>query len=193
MKKLMLILLVVLLGAALTLAILARQEPAVVPAMTEVTPTPTTEPMEAPTPTPTAEPTEAPTATPTTEPTEAPTATLTAEPTEAPTPTPTEAPTLEAVGGEMTLKVPGYQSELTVSITVDGGGAITAMTVEAAEESPGLGRKCAEPRWLAQFIGRTAPFSLAGDGNAQVVDAVSYATITSQAIVDAVNTLMNAE
>lgn len=165
MKKLMLILLVLLLAAALTLALIARQEPAVVPAMTEVTPTPTA--------TPTAEPTEAPTATPTAE--------------------PTEAPTLEAVGGEMTLKVPGYQSELTVSITVDGGGAITAMTVEAAEESPGLGRKCAEPRWLAQFIGRTAPFSLAGDGNAQVVDAVSYATITSQAIVDAVNTLMNAE
>lgn len=181
MKKLMLILLVVLLGAALTLAVIARQEPAVIPAMTEVTPTPITEP------------TEAPTATPTTEPTEAPTPTPTTEPTEAPTPTPTEAPTLEAVGGEMTLKVPGYQSELTVSITVDGGGAITAMTVEAAEESPGLGRKCAEPRWLAQFIGRTAPFSLAGDGNAQVVDAVSYATITSQAIVDAVNTLMNAE
>ena len=172
-------------NTALTLAVIARQEPAVVPAMTEVTPTPTAEPTEAPTATPTTEPTEAPTPTPTTEPTEAPTPTPTAEP--------TEVPTLEAVGGEMTLKVPGYQSELTVSITVDGGGAITAMTVEAAEESPGLGRKCAEPRWLAQFIGRTAPFSLAGDGNAQVVDAVSYATITSQAIVDAVNTLMNAE
>ena len=199
MKKPMLMLLILLLAGAVTLALIARQEPAALPTMADVTATPTAEPTEAPTATPTAEPTEAPTATPTAEPTEAPTATPTAEPTEAPTATPTaeptEAPTPEAVGGEMTLTVPGYQSDVTVTITVDGAGVITAMAVEAGEESPGLGRKCAEEGFTQQFIGKTAPFALAGEAaeGAARVDAVSYATVTSRAVVEAVNDLLAAQ
>lgn len=175
MKKPMLMLLILLLAGAVTLALIARQEPAALPTMADVTATPT------------AEPTEAPAATPTAEPAEAPTATPTAEPTEAPTP--------EAVGGEMTLTVPGYQSGVTVTITVDGAGVITAMAVEAGEESPGLGRKCAEEGFTQQFIGKTAPFALAGEAaeGAARVDAVSYATVTSRAVVEAVNDLLAAQ
>lgn len=187
MKKPMLILLILLLGSAAALGLIARRQPAAVQTMASATATPTAEPTATPTATPTAEPTATPTATPTAEPTTTPTATPTAEPTSAPTP--------EAVGGDMSLTVPGYGGDVTVSITVDAQGLITAMTVEADAEAPGLGRKCAEERWTAQFIGKTAPFALtaeAGDG-ANAVDAVSYATITSQAIINAVNTLLNVE
>ena len=211
MKKPMLILLIVLLAAAPTLAVIARQEPEVIPAMsgavegstatptaesTEIpTATPTAGPTEIPTATPTAEPTEIPTATPTAGQTEIPTATPTAEPTEIPTATPTAEPTEtpEAVGGEMTLKLPGYQSEIIVSITVDERGEVAAMAVNAAGEAPGLGRKCAEERWVAQFIGQRGPFSLTAEAGTVQIDAVSWATITSQAVVDAVNALMCAE
>lgn len=166
MKKPMLILLILLLAAAVTLGLLARREEAALPIGT-------------PTATPTAEPTAASTEIPTAEPT--------AEPTEAPTP--------EAVGGEMSLTVRGYQSDVTVSITLDEAGVITAMTVEAEEESPGLGRKCAEERWTEQFIGKAAPFALAQEAvpGANAVDAVSYATVTSRSVLEAVNALMGAE
>lgn len=172
MKKPMLILLILLLAGAVVLALLARQEPAAMPVGAVTTAVPTAEP--------TAEPTAAPTAEPTVEPTAAPTAEPTAE------------PTPEAVGGEMTLVVRGYQSDVTVSVTADADGVITAMSVEAAGEAPGLGRKCAEARWLAQFIGRTAPFALAGDAGEGVnaVDAVTCASVTSGAVVNAVNALL---
>jgi len=187
MKRPMLILLILLLAGAVTLALMARQEPDVLPAMAGTT----TEPTAEPTAEPMAEPTELPTA----EPTEIPTAEPTAVPTEAPTSEPTAIPTPEAIGGEMSLTVPGYQSDVTVTITVDETGLITAMTVEAGEESPGLGRKCAEEGFTAQFIGRRAPFALAGEEveGAQTVDAVSYATVTSRAVLEAVNTLLATE
>lgn len=171
MKRPALILLILLLAAAITLGLLARQEEAV-PAMAQTAAT-----------------TVVPSATSTEMPTEAPTPTLTA------TPEPTEAPTPEAVGGEMTLTVPGYRSDVTVSITVDGNGVITAMTVDASGEDAGLGKKCEKDNWLEQFIGRTAPFALTAEAaeGMNAVDAVSYATITSRAVIDAVNTLLGVE
>jgi len=95
----------------------------------------------------------------------------------------------------MTLTVRGYKSDVTVTIVVDAQGVITDMTVDASGEDGGLGRKCEKESWIRQFIGKTAPFALTGvaaEGQ-QAVDAVSYATITSQAVIDAVNTLLNAE
>ena len=186
MKKPMLILLILLLAAAVTLGLLARREDAALPTGTP-TATSTAEP--------TAVPTEISTAEPTAVPAEAPTAEPTVAPTEIPTAEPTEAPTPEAIGGEMSLTVRGYQSDVTVSITLDEAGLITEMTVEAEGESPGLGRKCAEERWTEQFIGKAAPFALAQEvvPGANAVDAVSYATVTSRSVLEAVNALMGAE
>lgn len=181
MKKPMLILLIALLAGSLTLAMIARQEPDTVATMASVTATPTAEPTAEPT----ATPTEEPTATPTEEPTAEPTTTPTEEP------VPTAMP--EAVGGDMSLTVRGYQSDVTVTVMVDESGVITAMVVDASAEAPGLGRKCGEARWAAQFIGRIAPFALAAEEGVTQVDAVSYATVTSQAVIDAVNALLTAE
>lgn len=191
MKRPMLILLILLLAGAVTLALMARQEPETLPAMAGTTAVPTAGPTAEPTSEPMAEPTELPTA----EPTEIPTAEPTAVPTEAPAAEPTAIPTPEAIGGDMSLTVPGYQSDVTVTITVDETGLITAMTVEAGAESPGLGRKCAEEGFTAQFIGRRAPFALTGEAaeGTHAVDAVSYATVTSRAVLEAVNALLAAE
>ena len=71
--------------------------------------------------------------------------------------------------------------DITVTVTFADDGTVAALVVDASTQSPGLGRKCAEERFTSQFIGGVAPFSLEG------IDAISYATITTQAVIDAVN------
>ena len=108
-----------------------------------------------------------------------------AEPVEEPTEAPaaTEEPAAQTAEVK-TATAAGYDgNEITVQVT-DENGVITALVVDASTQTPGLGQKCAEEAFTAQFIGKSAPLTL-GDG----IDAVASATITSQAVVDAVNSL----
>ena len=96
----------------------------------------------------------------------------------------TEAPAEEAPAGEeATASMKGFASDVTVTATLDNG-TITALTVDASGETAGFGQKCAEEDFTAQFIGKTLPVTLGED-----VDAVAGATITSTAVVDALNSL----
>ena len=107
-----------------------------------------------------------------------------AEPVEEPTEAPaaTEAPMV--LENAKTATIAGFGgADITVRVT-DENGVITALVVDASTQTPGLGQKCAEEAFTAQFIGKSAPLTL-GDG----IDAVASATITSQAVVDAVNSL----
>ena len=108
-----------------------------------------------------------------------------AEPVEEPTEAPaaTEEPAAQTAEVK-TATIAGYDgNEITVNVT-DENGVITSLTVDASTQTPGLGQKCADEAFTAQFIGKSAPLTL-GDG----IDAVASATITSQAVVDAVNSL----
>ena len=108
-----------------------------------------------------------------------------AEPVEEPTEAPaaTEEPAAQTAEVK-TATAAGYDgNEITVNVT-DDNGVITSLTVDASTQTPGLGQKCAEEAFTAQFIGKSAPLTL-GEG----IDAVASATITSQAVVDAVNSL----
>ena len=108
-----------------------------------------------------------------------------AEPVEEPTEAPaaTEEPAVQTAEVK-TATAAGYDgNEITVNVT-DENGVITSLTVDASTQTPGLGQKCAEEAFTSQFIGKSAPLTL-GDG----IDAVASATITSQAVVDAVNSL----
>ena len=108
-----------------------------------------------------------------------------AEPVEEPTEAPaaTEEPAVQTAEVK-TATAAGYDgNEITVNVT-DDNGVITSLTVDASTQTAGLGQKCAEEAFTAQFIGKSAPLTL-GDG----IDAVASATITSQAVVDAVNSL----
>ena len=108
-----------------------------------------------------------------------------AEPVEEPTEAPaaTEEPAVQTAEVK-TATAAGYDgNEITVNVT-DENGVITALTVDASTQTPGLGQKCAEEAFTSQFIGKSAPLTL-GEG----IDAVASATITSQAVVDAVNSL----
>lgn len=164
---------------------------------TTPTPTATPSPTPTPTPTPTAtpSPTQAPTATPS--PTQAPTATPT--PTQAPTATPsptatilivlptaTPAPTPTAGSADvLTAVAQGFFSDVTVAVTTDDAGAIASLAVDASGETPGIGQRCAEAEFTSQFIGKSAPFIIGEN-----VDVLSGATITSTAVIDALNELL---
>ena len=99
---------------------------------------------------------------------------------------------IEAVAAEeKTLTVPGFQEgEIAVTVTLDENGAIATLVVDAASQTPGLGQKCAEPEFTEQFIGKVAPFAFKSEENPEGIDAVTGATITSQAVVDALNQLL---
>ena len=144
---------------------------------------------EAPTPEPTAEPTPVPTAAPTAEPTQEPTAAP--DPTEAPTatPAPTEAPIVPEVGedGTLTATVPGFGGlPLVVSLKKAEDGTFAALTVDASAQTAGIGDRCSDEAFTGQFVGKTAPFAIGEN-----IDAVAGATVTSTAIVKAVNALMD--
>ena len=97
--------------------------------------------------------------------------------------TATEEPAAAATGEEKSATAQGFKGDVTVKATLDGN-TVTALTVETPDETPGLGQNCSEEDFTKQFIGKTLPVELGKD-----VDAVSGATITSTAVVDALNSL----
>ena len=88
-------------------------------------------------------------------------------------------------GEEKTATAEGFGGgEITVNVTLENG-VITALEVNADTQTPGFGQRCAEDEaFLSQFIGKTLPLEAGKD-----VDVLSGATITSEAIVTALNSL----
>ncbi len=71
-----------------------------------------------------------------------------------------------------------------VSIKLDDRSAITDIEINAGTQTPEYGGRCAEDEaFKKQFIGKTLPLTMGED-----VDALSGATVTSNAVVQAVNT-----
>ncbi len=80
----------------------------------------------------------------------------------------------------------GFGSKVKVAVTLDADGTITDITIDASGETAGFGQRTMEDEdFLAQFIGKKLPLTLGED-----VDALSGATLTSTAIVEALNSLV---
>ncbi len=97
-------------------------------------------------------------------------------------------PVVEAVatltGDVKTGKAQGFQSEVTVELTVDANGAIAELIVKSGDETPGFGTRCGEDEtFINQFIGKTAPVE---------ADVLAGATVTSKAVIEAVNNALTA-
>ena len=70
-----------------------------------------------------------------------------------------------------------------VTATLDDAAKIAELTVDASTQTPEYGgRAQTEPAFAAQFIGKALPLTLGDD-----VDALSGATVTSAAVVEALN------
>lgn len=74
---------------------------------------------------------------------------------------------------------------ITVLVTLDENGAIVSLYVDATTQTMFLGSECADSTFTSQFIGKSGEVML-GNG----IEAVSGATITSTAVVRAVNQVL---
>ena len=78
----------------------------------------------------------------------------------------------------------GYGGPVLVRLSLDENGVIESVDIGGARfmETEGVGSRVREKAFMEQFVGKTPPLTLGED-----IDAVSGATVSSQAAVDAVN------
>ena len=92
-------------------------------------------------------------------------------------------------GSEIAGSAEGFNSGLVyVTATLDDGLKIASLTVNAQTQTEDVGMLCEEESFTSQFVGQSIPLTLGED-----VDALSGATITSQAVVDALNSAVVVE
>ena len=82
----------------------------------------------------------------------------------------------------------GFAGTVTVHAVLDGKKVLD-LTVDTPDETEGLGKKCSEKEFAAQFIGKEGPFVYGENG----IEAISGATITSNAVLKALNGVIPGE
>lgn len=92
-----------------------------------------------------------------------------------------------ATGNVFSASSKGYGGPVQVTASFDAEGKITSLSIggDKFAESEGIGDKALNPAFAQQFIGKQAPVTI-GD-----IDAISGATVTSEAVVSAVNKAYN--
>lgn len=87
-----------------------------------------------------------------------------------------------SAGDELVGTARGFQSEVTATILLDDRGAIRELRLDTSGETRGFGTRVMESEsFISQFIGQTLPV------DERKIDGVSGATITSSAVVRAIN------
>lgn len=84
----------------------------------------------------------------------------------------------------------GYGGNIKITIGINRQGKLTGVKIGDNNETPGLGKKAADKPFLSQLVGITPqePLSVVKGKSTkpEEVEAISGATITSKAVVDAV-------
>lgn len=95
----------------------------------------------------------------------------------------------QVVGYVASASARGYGGPIKVSVGVDMEGVITGLSVGGSNfaETAGLGSHVKDADFTAQFLGQQSPVAL-GDG----IDGISGATVSSKAVVSAVNAALEA-
>ncbi|MBQ9663510.1 MAG: FtsX-like permease family protein [Oscillospiraceae bacterium] len=93
-------------------------------------------------------------------------------------------------GASLSGSAEGFNAGIVVvEATLDEDAKIASITVDASSQTEEIGGQVATDRnFLARFIGQSLPLTLGED-----VDAVSGATVSSQAVVDALNNSRSAD
>jgi len=102
----------------------------------------------------------------------------------------------QSVGtGVLTYSDQGFGGRITVIVGIDPTGHILDLKVVELSETPGLGTKITSENFTTQFRGLSSRDNhrLAVRRDGGEIDAISAATISSRALVDAVNKAMAAE
>ena len=84
----------------------------------------------------------------------------------------------------------GFDGDITLAVGWDGSGMMQGISFTELSETPGMGMRADEDLFKNQFSSRTTyPFKLTKSSEAadNEISAISGATITSSAVVNAVN------
>lgn len=82
----------------------------------------------------------------------------------------------------------GFGGPVTVKVILDGK-TVKALTIDTQDETPGMGQRASEEAFTSQFIGKEGPFTYGEDG----VDVLTGATVTSEAVLKALNEMFDTE
>jgi len=88
-----------------------------------------------------------------------------------------------AIGYAFRVYPKGYGGTIDMVVGIDLKGRVAGIKIISMNETPGLGMKASESNFLRQFMGKTFKSPLKAKKD---VDAITGATITSQAIADGV-------
>lgn len=97
----------------------------------------------------------------------------------------------QTVGLVATGVCKGFGGDIEVTVGVDANGVITGVNVGGSsfQETAGLGAKTKDVAWRSQFTGLSDSVAITKDGG--TVDAIASATISSRAVTNEVNRLLN--
>ena len=87
----------------------------------------------------------------------------------------------------------GYGGDVTVSVGITTDGEVKGLEFLTLNETAGLGMNASKPEWKGQFADKKVEqFSVTKSGSTsdEEIDAISGATITSNAVTNAVNTAL---
>ena len=92
------------------------------------------------------------------------------------------------VGYVFTAGAKGYGGTVTVMVGLDTEGNITGVEILSHSETPGLGANATKEAFKNRFIGKSGILAVDKNSNdGQNIQAITAATITSKAVVSAVN------
>ncbi len=95
----------------------------------------------------------------------------------------------KVIGYAMNVSSKGFGDEVALAMGLTSDGAITGISFTNLKESPGLGMKAEEPAFKDQFTGKSGQLSLVkgGASGEQEISSITGASVTSGAVVSAVN------
>ncbi len=91
-----------------------------------------------------------------------------------------------AAEGALSATVQGFGGDVTVQVELNDDGTVKTLAIDTPNETAGLGQRASEAEFTDQFIGKAGPFTYGENG----IDALSGATVTSNAVLEAINGLV---
>lgn len=96
----------------------------------------------------------------------------------------------ETVGNVFLVESKGYGGTMVITVGIDSEGKVTGVKIGSNNETPGLGSKAKDKPFISQFTGimPKEPLTVVKSGKTkdEEINAISGATITSNAVVKAV-------
>ena len=99
----------------------------------------------------------------------------------------------DLVGYCVNVVTKGYGGDLKMIVGFDKDLAVAGIKVIESSETAGLGANASKPEFSERLIGKTAPIKATKSGNAgdDEFDAISGATITSNAVATGINAALD--